>query len=425
LSTPDRAAGELGHWWPDLLPDRGHVIFSAFRTPVDRSRIGVLDLATREVRWVVEGGYFGRYVSSGHLLYTKGSRVYALPFDAKSVTATGPAVAVVDDVFTGHTGGFTSIAISSQGAVAYVTSSLGDPPRELLWLDRTGRATPVNTPRRRFLSVSLSPDDSRAALTILEESRDLWTLSFDRGTLSRLTSGQETEYDPRWSRDGRELFYVLDRPPFELHRIAAGGQTPGRPIWKEPAELDTQGIAVSPDGRTIAFNRTEEGTGENVYIRPIDGSEPPKAIRASRSDERNSSFSPDGRYLVYEDDDTGRLEIYVQSISDPSDRTQLSTDGGTQPLWARNGEIFFRHDDEMRVVTTRLTGRFTFDTPRKLFDLPFATGYRENDARVYDVSATGSRILIVSIPVEQRPRQIEVVIDWTTGLNRLAPAGPR
>ncbi len=420
LTTPDRAGGELGHWWPEPLPGERQVVFTAFRTPVDKSRIGVLDLATRKVKWVVEGGFFGRYVSTGHLLYARGQRLYAVPFDAKSATVTGPAVAVLDDLLVSQTSGFGMFAVSRRGMLAYVTESLGNPLRELVWLDRAGRASPAIGEQRRFLSVSLSPDDRHAALTIQGESRDLWTYSFERGTLSRLTSGEGTEFDPVWSVDGRELFYVVDRPPFELHRIAVGAPDTGRPIWDEPAKVDTTGIAVAPDGRAIAFVRSEEQTARNLYSRPLDGSSPPHTIRATRSDEMNVSFSPDGRWVVYQANDTGRPEIYAEPYPGPGDRVQVSSDGGTDPLWARNGEIFYLHDADLRVVTARLSGRVELSAPRSLFTFPILPGSL-HDSHTFGVTRDGSRFLVVTIPQASRPRQLEIVTDWTRELARLAP----
>ena len=425
LTTPDRAGGELGHWWPQPLPGERQIVFTAFRTPVDRSRIGVLDLATREIGWVVEGGFFGRYVSTGHLLYAKGQRLYALPFDPATATAKGSAVPVLDDLNVSQTGGYAMAAVSSQGTLAYVTESLGNPLRELVWLDRTGRAAPVTSERRRYLSANLSPDGRQVALTIRGESRDLWTYSFERGTLSRLTSGEDTEFDPRWSRDGRELFYVLDSPPFELHRITVGAPDSGRPIWDERAELDTTGIAVSPDGRTIAFVLTEKQTGQNLYARPIDGSEPPRPIRTARSEERHASFSPGGRWVVYQSDETGRPEIYVEAFPGPGERVQVSPDGGTEPLWARNGEIFYRHHDEIRVVATRPGERFEFDAAHTLFTFPIVPAAADDNTRTFDVTRDGKRILAVTIPEASSPRQIEIVTDWSGELERLAPTGPR
>ena len=420
LTTPDRAAGELGHWWPQLLPGEKQVLFTAFRTPVDRSRVGVLDLESEAIRWVVDEGFFGRYVHTGHLLYAKSQRLYAVPFDPASGTTSGAAVAVVDDLRVSLTGGYANFAVSDRGTLAYATESLGNPLSEVVWLDRDGNATPVMDEQHRYLSVSLSPDDRQAAFTIREENRDLWTYSFERRTLSRLTTGDLTEFDPMWSRDGRELFYVVDSPPFELHRISVGAPDSGRPIWDEPAELDTTQIGVSPDGRTIAYAITEEQTGINIYARPIDGSEPQQTVRVTRSEEDYPSFSPDGKWIVYHSDETGRYEIYVEGFPGPAERVQVSADGGTEPLWARNGEIFYRHDDEVRVVATRLGERFEFDPPRTLFSFPIVAGIL-NDLRPYDVTADGKRLIAVTIPDANRPRRIEIVTDWLDELERLVP----
>jgi serine/threonine-protein kinase len=422
LTTPDRAHGELGHWWPDPLPGGRRVIFTAFRTPVDTSRIGVLDLETRKVSWVVEGGFYGRWVPTGHLLYAKGQRLYAVPFDPSSATVKGAAVAVLDDLLVSQTGGFAALAVSSRGTLAYVSESLGNPPSALVWLDRTGRDAPAATERHRFRSVSLSPDGRQAAITIQDESRDLWTASLERGTLSRLTTGDGTEFDPVWSRDGRELFYVVDRPPFQLHRIGVGSPDGGRPIWDETPVFDTVGVAVHPDGKTIAFEVTEEGTGKNLYSRPLDGSAPPRAIRATKASEERATFSPDGRWIAYASNETGRPEIYAEPFPGPGERVQVSPDGGTEPVWAGNGELFYRRDDEVRVVATSLSAPSPFGAPRTLFSFPIVPA-SVHESRTYDVTADGSRLIAVTVPEASRPRQVEIVTDWTRELARLAPAG--
>jgi len=420
LTTPDKAAGELGHWFPDALPGERYILFTAFRTPVDNSRVGVLDRTTGQVRWVVEGGFFGRYVSTGHLLYARGQRLYAIPFNPTTATVTGAAVAVVDDLLVSQTNGFGMFAVSSRGTLAYVTESLGNPLRELVWIDRTGHSSPATTERRRILSVSLSPDDRQAAMTIQGESRDLWISLLERGTQSRVTSGEGTEFDPIWSPDGRELFYVFDRPPFELHRIAVDAPDTGRPVWNEPATLDTTGVAISHDGRTAAFELSTEQTGRDLYYRPLDGSAPALPIQSSRSEERNVSFSPDDSWVVYQSNEIGRFEVYAQPFPGPGDRIQLSTDGGSDPLWARNGEIFYLHDNEVRVIAARPKGRTEFDKPQTLFSYPIIPGSM-HEAQTFDVTRDGKRLIAVTIPEASRPRQVEVVTDWTRTLERVAP----
>jgi Tol biopolymer transport system component len=423
ITTPDRESGELGHWWPEELPGRNHVIFTAFRTPVDQSRIGAVDLSNGEIHWLVEGGFGGRWSPTGHLLFAKGQRLYAIALDSETMSTSGSAVAMIDDLRVFQTGGYGLFDVSSRGDLAWVTQSLGDPPSQVVWIARDGDATPAIEEQQRYLTVSLSPDDRHAAVSIQGDARDLWTYSFARSTLSRLTSSDDTEFDPHWSSDGSELFYVVDRPPFELHRITFGIPDSGRPVWDETPEQDHTLPAVSPDGRHLAYRLSEHDTGSNVYLRPIDGSEPPRSIRARRAQEEMPTFSPDGRWIAYQSDETGRNEIYVERFSGEGPRVQVTSDGGIEPLWASSGELFYRRKDEMRIVVTRTADdRFEFDPPILAFTHPIVSS-DTTQGRTFDVTSDGSRVIAISVPEAQRSRRIELVTDWTTELARRVPSG--
>ncbi|MFT4543524.1 MAG: Tol biopolymer transport system component [Planctomycetota bacterium] len=417
LTTPDRAGGELGHWWPRPLPGGRWVIYTGFRTPVDTSHISVLDLETGESRTLIEGGFDARYVETGHLLYGKGTRLYALPFDPVTATVTGAALVVLDDVSVEQINGTAVVSVSKHGTLAYVTVALGDPLRELVWFDRGGAASPAIDEQRRYKSVSLAPDDSQVALTIQGESQDIWTYSFERKTLSRLTSGPDTESGPVWSRDGSELFYVVDRPPFELNRIGIANPDSGLPIWDEIPDFDCNQISVSPDGSTVAFARSGEGFGSSLYARKLDGSESAWPIRADRARLNFPSLSPEGNWVVYQSSETGREEIYIESLSGLGGREQLSAGGGMEPLWAGNGDIFYRHAGHLYVCTTRIGESFEFDPPERL--IAFESTDTSSEVRSYSVSADGERILAVTTPDASRPRQIEIIPNWTRELERL------
>jgi serine/threonine-protein kinase len=418
LTTPDRARGELGHWWPQILPGGGLALFTAFCTPLDTSRIGVVDLETGEVRDVVEGGFFGRYVTSGHLLYVKGARLFAAPFDPGRATVTGPPESVLDDIYVAQTEALSLLDVSTDGTLAWVPGSVADPEREIVWVERDGRSQPAVPEKRRFRGVSLSPDGGSLVTAILGESLDLWTYSLEQGTLSRLTSGPRTEFHPFWSRDGRSVLFVLDRPPFEIHRIGVGGSAEAEPLWE--ADLDTIPTGVSPDGRYVVFTLTEPETGKNVWVASVDGSEPPRALRASPYEEELGTFSPDGRWIAYQSDETGRPEIYVEAFPGPGERHQISADGGTEPVWAQgSGEIFYRRGDEMRVVATRTGSRFEFEASRALFTLSFDE--MGNTARNYDVAPDGRRVLAVRVPDLDAPRRIDIVTHWLDELKRQVP----
>ena len=418
LTTPDRARGELGHWWPRILPGGKAVLFTAFRSPLETSRVGVVSLQTGEVRYLVNGGFFGRYVPSGHLLYVQGGRLFAAPFDPGRAVVTGPAKGVLDDVFAAPTDVMSALDVSSDGTLAWIPGAVGDPPRELVFVDRDGRTRPAIPERRRYQGVSLSPDGRSLATAILGDSLDLWTYSLERGTLSRLTTGPRTEFCPFWSRDGETMFFVLDRPPFEIHRIGLVASAKDEPLWT--AELDAVLTGLSPDGRFLVYALREPGTGLNVWVGSVDGSQPSRAFRATRYEENYGTFSPDGHWLAYQSNETGRPEVYVEAFPGPGQRVQVSADGGTEPLWARgSGEIFYRHGDEMRVVRTRTSPRFELEAARTLFTLSFYRGGESE--RNYDVTPDGQRVLAVRVPDSATPRRIDVVTHWLDELGRQVP----
>jgi Tol biopolymer transport system component len=418
LTTPDRARGELGHWWPQILPGGRAAVFTAFCSPVDTSRVGIVSLETGEVRDLVDGGYFGRYVPSGHLLHVKGNRLFAAPFDVARGRITGPAKGVLDDLFSSPTEALTLLDVSPDGTLAWVPGSVADPPREVVSVERDGRVRPILAEARRYRGLSVSADGRFLATAILDASLDIWTHSLERGILSRLTTGPRTEFAPFWSRDGRTVFYVVDRPPFEIHRIPFGSAAEGEPLWK--AEVDSVLTGLSADGRRVVYTMTPLGTGSDLWVASLDGSEKARIFRATPYTEQYGTFSPDGRWLAYASNETGRPEVYVEAFPGPGNRYQVSADGGEEPLWARgSGEILYRHGEEIRAVRTRTSPRFEFEEARTLFSLPmFLAG--TND-RNYDVPPDGQRVFALRVPDAAAARRVDVVTHWLDELSRLVP----
>lgn len=382
--------------------------------------MGVVSLDTGEVRTLVEGGYFARYVRSGHLLYVRGGRLYAAPFDPARAVLTGPAQNVLDDVFSSHSDAASFVDVSVDGTLAWVPGSVADSPRELLWVHRNGKTELAAAERRRYRGASLSPDGRTLAVAIQGDSLDLWTYSVDRGTLSRVTTGARSEFGPMWSRDGKTLFYMLDRPPFEIQRIAFGASGEGEALW--PAKFDTVLSGLSADGRRMIYSLTALETGADVWIASVDGRDPAPAIRSTKYEERFGSFSPDGRWLAYESDESGRPEIYVEAVPGPGGRFQISADGGTEPIWTHgSGEIFYRRGDDMRVVRARTVRTFEFEPARTLFTLSFSRS--ANHDRNYDVTPDGQRFILSRIPDASAPRRVDLVTHWLDDLARRVPTG--
>jgi len=416
LTTPDRGQGELGHWWPQIVADGRAVLFTAFRSPLAASRVGLVSLETGAVRYVVEGGFFGRYLPSGHLLYVQEARLFAAPFDVERGAVTGPARSVLDDLYAPPMEALSLFDVSLDGTLAWVPGSVADPPRELVSVDREGRVRPLLDDRQRYRGPSLSPDGRSLAVAIQGESMDLWELPIERKTLSRLTSGARTEFGPCWSRDGESLLFMLDRPPFEIQRIRLGTSAESEPLWK--AEVDTILTGLSPDGRLVVHTRSELATGNDLWVAALDGSEA-RAFRATPYVEQYGSFSPDGRWLAYESNETGRAEVYVEAFPGPGERFRVSAEGGSEPLWAeRSGELFYRRGNEMRVVPAWSDSRFQLGEGRTIFTLPL---YVNTTGRNYDVSPDGEHVYAARVPDAQAPRRIDVVTHWVDELRRQLP----
>ena len=171
LTTPDRARGELAHWWPQILPDGDHVLFTNFSTPIERARIEVLSLKSRSRKVLIEGGVFGRYLPTGHLVYARGGNLLAVPFDLRRLAVTGSAMPVLEGVGMNNSDGWAAFATSETGSLAYVPASVLNPEARLLWVERGGAEQPVLAKPGHYAAPRLSPDGRRIAIAISEQGR--------------------------------------------------------------------------------------------------------------------------------------------------------------------------------------------------------------------------------------------------------------
>ncbi len=415
LTTPDSAAGELAHWWPNLLPDGRHLIFTNFSTPIERAKIELLDLRTGARTVLVRGGVGGVYVTSGHLIYGAGNALLAVPFDLEHLRITGEAVPVVTDVALQPSNGEAAFSVSRSGVLAYVRASVLNAPTVVEWVARDGRAQPLLTQPGRYASPALSPDRRRVALTVTatDGNRDVWAYEPARDILTRITSSDAADFNPLWTRDGRRLIYSSERPIFDLFTRAAGAGTPESALVV--SRQDKYVGSLSPDGGRLLYNVSGKAASE-VWSVGLDGHAAPSPVLQGRFNVVHPSMSPAGGWLAFESDESGgRQEIYLQSYPDLArDRHQVSTKGGFEPRWTRGGrELVYRTSDSLFAVTvnpsTGETGR-----PTALFAYPYRP---EGQSWSYDAVPDGSRFLMVKLPPGSEPRRIEVVLNWFSELN--------
>ena len=435
LTRPHRASGEAAHWWPAALPGGKAVLFTIMdRTGgVDAAQIALLDLQSGKQTVLLRGGHHAMYVPSGHLVYGSGGSLHAVAFDLATRTVTGTPVSVIDGVATTLQGAVDAI-VSATGTLVYVPGTLAGPePRSLLWVDRQGREASLHAPGHAYQFPRVSPDGTRIALYRSDLERDLWLWDVSRSALSRLTFETETDSSALWTSDGQQLVFASQRDgAFNLYEQAADGT--GKALRLTRSTRPQIPTDVTADGTRVVFNErtAERGMDLRLLTLPaaIQGTSTTAHVEAlleTRFNERDGVVSPDGRWLAYAGDSSGRWEIYVRPF--PPGKGGLwpiSTVGGSQPLWARSGrELYYRALEGalMAVPVTASENAWRNGTPVQLFATRYFGGDAGQPARQYDVTADGQRFLLIKDPSESAtaPMNLTIVLNWLDELKRVAP----
>jgi len=423
LTVPDRKKGEYAHRWPDILPGGRAVLFTAWTgSTFDEARIGVLSLETGEQRILVEGGTYARYVPSGHVVYARAGGLLAVPFDLKRLEVTGSPIPILEGVSMDPTFGAAEFSSAADGSLAYVPGGSRVGERTLLWVDRKGAARALPAPPREYLSPRLSPDGQRLAIAIHGTLNGLWLYDLGRGTLTRLTAPTNIPF-PVWTPDGKHVtFEAGPSGTLNLYWMPADGS--GAAERLTTSENPQSPGSWSPDGQVFAFSALDPTTGWDIWELNLEGDRKPRPFLQTPSNEYGPMFSPDGRWLVYGSDESGRREVYVRPFPGPGGKVQISTEGGVQPVWARNGrELFYRDGDKMMATAVETKPVFAAAKPKVLFEGHYETGVFPFESD-YDVSPDGQRFLMIKASEQESgATQLNVVLNWSDELRRLAPSG--
>ncbi len=433
LTRPDRAQGELDHFWPEMLPGGRAVLFTitAVGGGLDAAQVAVLDVQTGTRKVLVRGGSHAHYAPSGHLVYAAAGTLRSVPFDLARLETRGTPVPVVPDVMTTSQGGVDAV-VASDGTLAYVSGGAmgAGQQRTLVWVDRQGHETPIPAPPRAYLLARLSPDGTRVALWANDQQADIWIWDLSRATLTRVTFDPAADGYPVWTPDGRRLIFSSERAGARnLFWQAADGTGAVERLADSPNLQDA--TAVSPDGRRLTFIEVAPKTAEDVMQIELDGAHRVTPLVQSAFSERNGIISPDGRWLAYDANDSGRFEVFVRPYPDVnSGHWQVSTTGGARPLWAPSGqELFYASPTGalMRVGVERAP-LWAATTPTMLVKEGYYTNPSGTLGRPYDISLDGQRFLVIKedggadqTAQTAAPPQLIVVQHWTEELKRLVP----
>ena len=374
-------------------------------------RIEAVDLQTLARHTLVEGTK-PQVAATGDLLFEQRGAIWAVKFDATRLAVTGAPVPVVESVRAA--GGNPQFSTAGDGTLAYIASAAQE-IRSLVWIDRAGKATAALEAKDGFQSPRLSPEGRRVAVSIQEGSNlGLWTYEFERGTRLRLTTTGSSRRTV-WSPDGTQVaFYSTPERAAEqdLYVVASTGGEPTRLLERPGLQFpDTW----SPDGRVLVFEELEVGTvRRDLWVLPV--GEAARPLLATRFYERGAVFSPDGKWLAFVTDESGRDEVYIQPFPGPGAKVPMSNNGGLQPMWSRDGrELFYREGDWMMAVAVTLDP-FKVGGPRKLFEFPGTTYNLDQNFADYDVAPDG-RFLAIQADTAA-PDEIHVVLNWTEELRR-------
>jgi hypothetical protein len=428
LTVPDKSKGEWSHRLPHCLPDGKGVLFTEMSSYYDiNPRVTVLDLPARKSRVLIEDAADARYVKTGHLVFVRQGMLMAVPFDLDERVISGQPVPAIPNVAQALNTGSSSLdtaagqfSLSASGTLAFAPGGiLPDAGNSLVWVDHKGRADPIAPFKAPFAAPRLSPEGERIAYRTLGKERRIWVYDLKRGTSTKLTPEGIANY-VTWTPDGQRLVFGWSKTGVtNIYWQPADGSSPMERLTQ--SEHYQFPGSWSGNGETLAFVENPPGDVSDIlFLHMRDHRIVP--FLKYRFDETCPEFSPDGRWIAYVSDESGRNEVYVQAFPDPGGKWQISNEGGVEPLWSRDGkQLFYRRPDQVWVVDVQGGTDFSASKPQLLFE---QSGYMLSDPlRCWDVSPDGRRFLMVKLE-ERKPQPVTellLVLNWFDELKRLAP----
>jgi Tol biopolymer transport system component len=407
---------ETNHRFPYFLPDGNHFLYYVVGAPESHG-IYVSDLNGSAARRLLDVDSAPVYSSTGQLLFVRQGTLFAQDFDTKRMELKGSPSPIADRIAAAGTAqGSVAVSASMTGQLIYRSAS-GGGRRQVVWFDRLGKElTKVGEPTGAT-ELSISPDGRRASLTQqVNQNFDLWLLDLERGVLSRFTSDPAVDNYATWSPDSRRIAFESNRKgAYDLYQkpaAAAGNEELllASPNTKGPTDW-------SPDGRFLLYMDADPKNGSSdLWALPLETDRKPFPVTQTSFNERSGQFTPDGRWIAYESDESGRYEIYIQPFPGPGGRVQVSTNGGAQARWRRDGkELFYiALDNRLMGVPIRLASNSqTIDAgaPVPLFTTHIGGAISVPNKQQYDVSPDGQRFLMNTI-IEETALPITVILNW-------------
>lgn len=410
---------EIGHRFPRFLPDGRHFIYLTVSDQPEKEGLYVGSLDSRETRFLVGSAFKGSY-ASGYLFFFRDRTLMAHRFDQAKIEPSGEAFPAIEQIGTDFIGRESYFSVSGNGTLVYRSGSVSR--SQLAWLNREGKQVGSIGEPGDYSFPAISPDQKRVAVALsgAQVAADIWLFDLSRGNSLRFTFHPTIDFFPVWSPDGsRIVFTSRQTGPDRLYLKPSRGAGKEEMLLKgSPVPDHNHPMDWSLDGRYIAYDVEGRKTKWDVWIVPLFGDQKPIPFLESEFNEQQAQFSPNGRWVAYTSDESGRNEVYIESFPTLGGKLQVSTAGGSKPRWRRDGKELFYIARDRKLMSVGIKPDATLEAglPRPLFESPITD---VNSIFVsYAVDAEGRRFLFPMIVGEGASSPINVIVNWTAELKR-------
>jgi serine/threonine-protein kinase len=425
LTTLDRSKEEYTHRFPHLLPDGDTLIFSAPRgTEFNSAPIWAFSLSTGERRLLLEGGADARYLETGHLVFVQAGSLMAVPLDEASLEPMGPPVPVVEGVTMQGNTGAGHFATSGDGSLVYLSGGMIGEDLTLVRVRPDGQSSLITREARAYRWPHMSPDGTQLAVTVIGMDQSAIYIIDARDGSGRRFTFEGIGSGPVWSPDGRSIAFTSDRTGFwNAHVKPSDGAGPAKALTssEEPCTV----TSWSPDGQTVALSQFEPDMQYDIWTLSMEEGAAPRPFLKTPNSEGGAKFSPDGRWLAYISNESGSIQVYVTAYPGPGGKWQISDEGGTEPVWSRDGRrLFYRRGRHVMAVEVETDPVFNASAPAAVCEGSYEGLMASVDWANYDVHPDGESFVMVRAPEEGAKRDhVDVVLNWFDELKRRVPSG--
>jgi serine/threonine protein kinase/WD40 repeat protein len=420
VAQPTDSSAFIRYCFPDVLPGGKALLFTRLqmdcRNP-DEGIIEVLDLKTGKSHIILEGGVCARYSSTGHIIAAWSGGLFAVPFNLNKLEVTGPTVPVLDGIFL-NKGFIPNYSFSNDGTLIYLSGENGFQKKQLVLLNHNGESQHVFNQLEDFRHLNYSPNAAKLIVSIDRENKNqLWLVEPDKQTLFQFTFDGYNDY-PIWTPDGKNITFYSDRNGKKnIYQKALKSHAPA----KQLTTGDNKQFPTSwtPDGKTLAFCEDHPDSSSDIWVLKFDKDTTAQPFIATKHKEHQAMFSPDGKWIAYTSNKSGKDEIYVRPFPDTGKDIKISEIGGTDPIWhPTNNKLYFLQRNKLLQVRYLTAPVFKAEKPVELFKM-------DHTFHNYTISSNGDLFVFVVNEQIQPTKNFNVVLNWFEELKQQVPSGKR